>query len=237
MDLFHLKEELNADVYYATFRRADKTHYEPGGMTLEGRRILLEHLLFIEQRDSLSLISEDEIQAVLEAWEQTEGISIPRGEITPKEFVYDGELVFLPNKTVNKKLTKTTNSVFYVTVELNMEETDVFLFMKRRQQTNQSSIYYFPSSKEYEDKKLVWNQATFVVCSSEIKTSSDATKFVFKWLGWEYGRFSEETKKAAINYLILSAFKEGFNKKNKKQYTAEPLPLNFLKDGQMSFVI
>ncbi|MFT9600388.1 hypothetical protein [Mesobacillus sp.] len=242
VDLFDTDESTKAANYFQTYERALTDSYAPGGMTLEGRRLLLEHLLFVQERDGHSLISEDEVQAVLEAWKDTEGICIERSEIKPKAMKYDGELVFLPNKTVNTKATKNVNEVFYVTIELNKEEKELYTFLKNRQRVNQTSLFFFPDCTEFKDMKLVWNKVTFVVCKEGIRTKSEATEFVHKWLGWRYGSFTEETKKAAINFLILSALSEGLEKRQQEQQNSilndglDPLPVT-KTNGQLAFAI
>lgn len=183
IDLFNINETTKYTNQFETFKRIKQVNYSPGGLTFEGRKLLLEHLLFISERDNLVLISEDEIKAILDAWKDTEGISIQREEIRPKPFIYDGELVFLPNKTVNKLETKTTCSVFYINIDFNMEEAELYSFLKERQITNQSSIFFFPTSKEFSNEKLVWNQATFVVCKKAISTRLHACEYVYSWLG------------------------------------------------------
>ncbi|QCJ45424.1 hypothetical protein FAY30_26100 (plasmid) [Bacillus sp. S3] len=242
VDLFDIDESTKAANNFETYERALTDSYAPGGMTLEGRRLLLEHLLYIQERDGLSLISEDEIQAVLGAWEDTEGICIDRSEIKPKAMKYDGELVFLPNKTVNKKATKNKNEVFYITIELNKEKNELYTFLKNRQRVNRTSLYFFPDCTEFKETKLVWNKVTFVVCKEGITTKSEAAEYVHQWLGWRYGSFTDETKKAALNFLILSALSEGLTERKKREKNVtianlEPLPVTHNESGQMAFAI
>lgn len=242
VDLFDTDESTKVENHFEIYGRALTDSYAPGGMTLEGRRLLLEHLLFIQERDGLSLISEYEIQAVLGAWEDTEGICIERSEIKPKAMNYDGELVFLPNKTVNKKATKNKNEVFYITIELNKEENEFYTFLKNRQRVNRLSFYFFPDCTEFKDMKLVWNKVTFVVCRDGITTKTEASELIYKFLGWQYGSFTEETKKAALNYLILSALSEGLTDRNKRLKEIaiaqlEPLPVTHNEAGQLAFAI
>lgn len=241
VDLFDTDESTKILNHFETYQRAIYEHYAPGGMTYEGRRILLEHLLFIQERDGLSLITEEEIQAILDAWMDTEGIRVSRSEIKPNEFHYDGQLVFLPNKTVNKKKTKNPNKVFYVTIELNKEESELYRFLKERQKINQTSIFFFPACQEFKDRKLVWNKATFVICQEGITNQIAAAEYVYKWLGWEYGKFTKETKAAAINFLILSALTEGFGEMKQCCNTVDPnfasVPVTHCKNGQLAFAI
>lgn len=240
IDLFDTDETTRAMNRFKKYKRASYDSYSPGGMTLEGRRILLEYLLYIQKRDEQNLIEESEVQAILDAWEDTDGVSISRSELMPRDFQYDGALVFLPNKSVNRKETKNPNKVFYITVELNKEEDELYAFIKNRQHINQSNFFFFPASQEFKEYKVVWNKVNFVICKEGIDSKMAAAELIYRWLGWEYGAFTEETKQAAINHLILSALSEGFSKKNKKlsnEVVIEPLPLSHNSDGQLSFAI
>jgi DNA sulfur modification protein DndC len=240
IDLFDTDETTKNANRFDTYRRAIYEEYAPGGLSYYGRRKLLEYLLYIQERDGHHLISEEEIEAILGAWKDTEGITISRSEIQPKDFKYDGALVFLPDKTVNKKETKTQNPVFYVTIELNKEETELYRFLKERQKVTETNLFFFPDSVEFKDKKLVWNKVTFVLCGDGIDTQGKANEQCYKWLGWEFGKFTKETKAAAINFLILSALSEGLSDINKRSKIVEPynpLPVTHTEDGQLAFAI
>ncbi|MEK4671097.1 phosphoadenosine phosphosulfate reductase domain-containing protein [Niallia sp. FSL R7-0271] len=241
IDLFNINENTKYANQFETFKRIKQVDYSPGGLTFEGRKLLLEHLLFISKRDNLVLISEDEIMAILDAWIDTEGISIQREKLRPKRFNYDGELVFLPNKTINKLETKTTNPIFYINIEFNMEEAKLYSFLKERQITNHSSIFFFPTSQEFTKEKLVWNKATFVVCKESCTTRQQAYEHVYSWLGWEYGHFTEETQKAAIQFLMISAISDGLNEKylreKREKIEAATIPTTSESDGQLVFEI
>ena len=49
------------------------------------------------------MIEEEEIEAILDARYETDGIRVSRNEVLPKDFNYDGELVLLPDMKVNKQ--------------------------------------------------------------------------------------------------------------------------------------
>ena len=74
-----------------------------GGLTVEGRRMLLEYLLYIQQEMNTSLISEEEIEAVLQGWYDTDGIRVYRDELEPIHHACLGELVFKPDCTINEE--------------------------------------------------------------------------------------------------------------------------------------
>lgn len=241
--LFELDENPYLD-YYNTFKRATYDEYAPGGMTVQGRRILLEYLLFIQEQTGYQLIHEYEIEAILNCWKETDGIVVARNELVPTEFSYDGELIFLPDKKVNKKLTQNPNPVFYVNIDLKMEEGELYEFLKERQQVTGKSYFFFPNTFDIKEKTLVWNQVSFVVCSEGITTSLQAHEDVFEWLGWVYGSFTEKTHKAAINHLMLSAIGEGVLNKlkedKKKALSMIPkveIPLVEQDNGQFSLAI
>lgn len=87
-DLFSIQNHAEYD--YIMFDRTEKGDYAPGGLTVEGRRMLLEYLLFTQQKMNTNLISEEEIEAVLQAWYETDGIRVYRDELEPIHHAYLG---------------------------------------------------------------------------------------------------------------------------------------------------
>ncbi|MBL2347038.1 hypothetical protein ELJ07_33345, partial [Klebsiella pneumoniae] len=74
LDIFQLCDEEYQDMhYYESFNRASDEEYIPGGISFEGRYILLEYLLYAQEKSQYTLIEEEEIEAILEAWYETEG--------------------------------------------------------------------------------------------------------------------------------------------------------------------
>ncbi|MCM3443946.1 MULTISPECIES: hypothetical protein [Metabacillus] len=243
VELFELAENPHID-RYNTFKRAEYNEYAPGAMTVEGRRILLEYLLYIQEQTGYKLIHEYEIDAILDCWEETDGIVVSRNELTSKEFLYDGELIFLPDKKVNKKLTQNPNPVFYVDIDLKMEEGELYEFFKERQQATGKSYFFFPKTFDVREKTLVWNKVSFVVCGKGVQDSFQAHELVYEWLGWVYGSFNEKTKKAALDHLLLSAIGEGvltkIEENKKKELSNLPkveIPLVEHDNGQFSLAI
>lgn len=219
LNLYELSEVAETEKYindYESFDRVSYDEYAPGALTVEGRRILLEYLLFIQEKMGYSLVQDYEVQAILECWNEIDGIVVKRDDLKPIDFNYDGELIFLPNKKINKKLTTNPNPVFYVSIDLRMGEAELFEFLKERQQKTGQSYFFFPNSVEFKNEKLVWNSVTFVVCRNGVTASIEAHAEVFKWLGWQYDHFTEKTKKAALNHLLLSAIGEGIKSKDKR---------------------
>jgi len=225
VDLF----TLSADDF-DTFQRANYETYEPGGMTLEERRLLPEYLLYIQETTQFSLIGEEEIEAILQAWRELDGVEVMRDELIPRPFHYDGPLVFRKDMSVNREKTRTKNPVFFVTIDLGMEEQALYAYMRGRQQVTKRSLFFFPKAQVFENERVVWNSATFVVCGDDVRTKTDAYALVYHWLGWEYGSFTEQTKRNAINSLILSALREGLLKKGSQ------LPLCQEEIGQLGFM-
>lgn len=240
LDLFSVMDEGNAENHFLSFKRVEYQDYAPGGMTVEGRKILLEYLLYIQETTGLSLISEQETQEVLNEWVDTDQIVISGEELIPRPFDYDGELVFLPNKTVNRSLTKTNNKIYYITIDVNKEEQEFYAYLKERQRITQKSYYFFPISQEFQKEKLVWNKAKFIVCGKGITEKIQAAEEIYKWLGWQYDSFTEESKQTAIQHLILSALDEGITarNKNKRMNAITDLPNLIDQDnGQLSFAL
>jgi DNA sulfur modification protein DndC len=232
-------EETKYEHRYETFKRAIYEEYTPGAMTVEGRRILLEYLLYIQEKTGYTLISEIEILVVLNCWQETDGITVHRHELIPRKYEYDGELIFLPNKQINIAKTKNKNPVFYITIELNMEEGDLFAFLKKRQIATGKSYFFFPAVQDFKEEGVVWNKATFIICKEGINDQLQAAEEIYKWLGWYYGHFTEETKKAAINHLILNALSEGITNRKKRNKIEQDYQ-TFIREqenGQLSLII
>jgi hypothetical protein len=92
---------------------------------------------------------------------------------------------------------------------------------------------YTPSSLKHKilRKSGLFGIALCLSCVT-MKFKQKRNAYVYRWLGWEYGSFTEQTERNAINYLILSALREGLLKKHENK--------NFLslfeeKSGQMAF--
>lgn len=223
---------------YHSFQRVNYEEYAPGAMTFEGRKVLLEYLLYIQQQTGYTLISEEEIQSILDCWKELEGIVVEREDLIPQTFDYDGELIYLPTKRINDRLTKTPNPIFYVDIDMNMGEGELYTFLKERQRETQKSLFFFPKSRDFSDEEVVWNQVSFVVCRNSVQTQLEAYELVYRWLGWEFGRFTEKTKHAALQHLLLSAIGDAITTRRKrKSVNHEPLDLIEEGSGQFSFAI
>lgn len=218
-NLFQFDAEQKAQNYFETYQRAESEGYDPGGFTIEARRILLEYLLYIQEKMNTQLIEEEEVQAILQAWVDTDNYVVSREELRPQPFVYDGPVEFDEKGNLkSKKKEKNGNPypVFFVDIEFNMEEDELIHFLKKRQSITGRSIFCFPSYVEYEKERVVWNKATFVVCNKDVATQGDAKVFVWRWLGWLDEGMSKEKRNEACRYLILSAISEGLANKYKK---------------------
>ncbi len=193
--------------YYESFERANY-EYAPGAMTVEGRKLLLESLLFIQEEMDELLIEEDEIRAILNCW-QLDGVTVEREELIPKWFQYDGALVLRPDGKLNRKETTTITPVYKVKIEFNTGESSMIDFLRERQRFTGRSLFYFPEYEEYPDPGLVYNYATFLVCSPGINSMEEAKEYVCDWLGWgpKYGASSRSFKMGA-NYLLLTAVRD-----------------------------
>lgn len=243
--IFELEEyEYNGDYYFENFQRAESV-FDPGGFTVEARKILLEYLLYVQEKVGEQLIEEEEVKAIVEAWELTDGISFNYKDLKPKEFQYDGTISFDPEG----KLKKTDNPypLFFIEVDMNMSEDELIYYLKERQRKTKYSLFCFPSYQEYKNEKLVWNKATFVVCRSNIQTEEQATELVWKWLGWKWqgsaDNSTEETENIFFRYLFTSSIGEALNKKYKrlekqkvKQVHYEPIELTEEENGQLALL-
>lgn len=149
------------------FNRTEKGDYAPGGLTVEGRRMLLEYLLYTQQEMNMTLISEEEIEARLQAWYETDRIR-----------VYRDELVFKPDCIINEEKTTSPFLVFFVEIDTHLGKQDLFRWIKERQKITHQSFFFFPSNYSNESAKLTWNKLTFVVSRADITGARDAERIV-----------------------------------------------------------
>lgn len=215
-DLFDLDGEQKSKNYFVTYQRAINEGYDPGGFTIEARKILLEYLLYIQDKSQEILIEEEEVEAILQAWIDTDGYEVKREDLRNQPFNYDGPIECDPQGNVRmKKKEKDGNHypLFYVDIELNKGEDDLIVFLKNRTSITGRSIFCFPSYEEYEKEGVVWNKATFIVCNEDVKTAEQASIYVWRWLGWLDEGMSKEKINEACKYLMLSAISEGLANK------------------------
>ncbi|QWI47017.1 phosphoadenosine phosphosulfate reductase family protein [Bacillus mycoides] len=218
-DLFSIHNHAEYD--YIMFDRTEKGDYAPGGLTVEGRRMLLEYLLFTQQEMNTTLISEEEIEAILQAWYDTDGIRVYRDELEPIHHVLLGELVFKPDCTINEEKTTSPFPVFFVEIAIHLGKQDLFRWIKERQRITQQSFFFFPSNYSNEAAKLTWNKLTFVVSRADITEARDAERIVRHWLGMDmyHGKRKEQHKQMLIHILIQSMKNEQLFKQDELEST------------------
>lgn len=238
INIFHLESENEQNLHnYSIFDRVIDEGYIPGALSIEGRKILLEYLLYIQEQSGYTLIEEDEIKAILDSWIETDGVQVTRQEISPKKYTYDGEVVVLPDMTLNKAKTKNSNPIFYVEVDFNLGEGKLYQLLKERQQVTHKNYFCFPSSYDNVDYQIVWNKAKFIVCSKDIQTSNHAHEEIFRWLGWNIQphTMNTETYNRGISHIILNALREGLSKDSLDNQLHHLTQINYGEaiDGQL----
>lgn len=165
---------------YESFNRANDTDYSTGSLTFDCRKLLLEHLLYLEQITGLKLIEHEEIQAIIDVWRE-EGYNIHR--VQPKEFIYDGAVVFDNKFNENMKETNNPNPQFWITREFSMGRDEVIEYITKRQKVTGKSYYYNLSHQDFgEEESFVYNTAVFLVCQAGITSEIDAGKLIDQWL-------------------------------------------------------
>lgn len=217
-NLFMFSED--EDFHYETYDRANSTSYEPGAFTVTARRILLEYLLYIQEMTQEKLIGEDEVLAILGAWEE-EGFFVSRDELVPQVFLYDGPVEFSKDRQLNTKATRNPNPVFQIPIYLKMGESELIEFLKEREIMTGEFIHYFPDFEEHDEAKIVYNKATFIVCNEYVSTEAEALEYVTNYfLGQGFG--SEKTSndrsiKATANFLLIAAIREAMEYRKEQQ--------------------
>ncbi|WP_240416542.1 hypothetical protein [Paenibacillus periandrae] len=145
----------------------DNWSYEVGSLTLNARKKLLESLLHAEKVSGHSLITKEEIEAIISAWEE-EGF---HPDVQPKPFDYDGGLVFHKTGEINTKETTNTNSLYYFDLEL--EEDSIFSLYDRVNRQHEGIS--FMVSEQYRYYR-------FIVCHKEIIEEESARRYLMLWL-------------------------------------------------------
>lgn len=165
---------------YESFIRANDTEYSTGSLTFECRKLLLEHLLHVEEQTGLNLIEHEEVQAILEVW-RTEGYNV--GLVQPKEFKYDGPVVFNGQFELNEKETKNPHSLFWITREFDLGRDELVEYIVQRQQSTGQTFYYNLTNWDFgEEEHFVYNTAIFLVCRSDIHSEIEAGNLIDEWL-------------------------------------------------------
>jgi len=177
---------LKQQAEYENFDRADDTSYDPGGLSIEGRKLMLEKLLYIQEKTGHELISEDEVMAIIQFWNE-EGYNIRRNDVIPRNHQYAGALVLNKDGSINRKETSTKTPYFYVTVDFQEGRDEMVRLIELAKKNTGESYYYFTDHWDMGDEEqFIWNQATFIVCRPGIVTQEEAQKRIDDWLHHAY---------------------------------------------------
>lgn len=192
--------------------------YAPGGYTFEFRLILLQKLLYTQQKVGYTLIEQDELDAIVNEWRE-EGYHVTEDMITPVNHVYDGELILNQKGKVNVKKTNVQHPYYFVEIPIRDLQSDLVKYIKARQrETNRSYHCLLKGDDGYlplkEGLSLQANILTVIVCEKGIQSEAEASLRAFQWfyLDTRNSLYAphEQIKKAA-NVLMLEALKEGAN--------------------------
>lgn len=203
--------------YKKAYKGNKDGEYRPGGFAFPIRKILLEKLLYAEKASGYQLISEDEIKSIIEAWEK-DGFMV--NEVSAVNHQLDmSSLVLKPDWSINEKETFLSSPLFEVEFLFRHEFDQLVQYYKDRQQYTASHIFCYFDHEEVNDKGLVWNKAVFYICHPNVWTQQEANEYVADFLylygeqtvgsdGQPFIKMTEESKKAAIQHLMLSAIQE-----------------------------
>lgn len=202
---------------YDSYMRSLIEEYSPGPFTFEARLLLLEYLLYTQSLVQQELISEEEIEAILETW-AAEGFYVDREDLYARDFEYDGSLILNPDGSINTRETTVKHPIYRVRIELNMEEPLLLKFLRERQNSTRTAIHYFASYQEHENFPIVYNSVEFIVCRRGISSYKEALNYVHRWLGWHSElNMSRISYKAGLDHLIIQGIKESIEYKQKME--------------------
>ncbi|USK62349.1 phosphoadenosine phosphosulfate reductase family protein [Peribacillus asahii] len=216
------------DSLYTSFERAYKGNedgeYRPGGFAASMRKRLLEKLLYAQEKVGYELIEQEEISAILAAWEE-DGFHVERNELKPINHQVDQKLIFKPDWSINEKESTIVSPVFFVEEYFRYGAAEMVSYYKERQRVTQESIFCYFDHFDDKEKRLNWNKAVFIVSRPDIWTQEEADKYVNHWLylqgettigvdGKPYERMIGRSREATLKHLMLSAISESLNKTN-----------------------
>jgi DNA sulfur modification protein DndC len=174
--------EMKKQEEYESFERAEDYEYLPGGFSVEGRKLMLEKLLYIQEETGYDLISDEEVQAIIDYWNE-EKYFISRSEVVPQNHSYDGPLVLDKEGFYNSKESTTDTPYFEIHVDFEYGRDEMVEFIESRKKKTGKSFYYFTTHCDLgEDEQFVWNQAIFIVCVPGITEEKEARKLIYDWL-------------------------------------------------------
>lgn len=174
--------EMRKQEEYEAFDRAEDYEYLPGGFAMEGRKVMLEKLLYIQEETGFDLISNEEVQAIIDFWNE-EGYLFTREDVIPTNHSYDGSLIFTKEGTYNSKESTTLTPYFEIHVDFEDGRDEMVEFIESRKKKTGKSFYYFTTHCDLgEDEQFVWNQAIFIVSRPGITEEKEARKLIFDWL-------------------------------------------------------
>jgi len=171
MDIFSMEEE--------RLQLASDWAFQPGALTVEGRKLLFRKLLYVQQMTGYELIEQAEIDAIIESW-QSLGFSVTDKDLQPLDWQYEGAMVLNPDATLNHKETTVPFPVFELWEEFAMNQDEIVSFIKKREQKTGISLFYFMQS--YLGDELEYNIVQFIVCRPLVGTKLDALQFLEEWL-------------------------------------------------------
>lgn len=223
------------DSLYTSFELAHKGNedgeYRPGGFSAPARKRLLEKLLYAQEKVGHSLIEEDEIIAILAAWEE-DHFHVARHDLKPINHEIDQRIVFKPDWTLNEKESTVRSPIFFVKNHFRYNASEMVSYYKERQSVTQDSIFCYFDHFDDKEKRMNWNLAVFIVCHPDIWTQEEAEIHVSKWLytdgehvigaeGKPFEKMVGRSKEAALKHLMISAISEGMEQGNKVFSTEE----------------
>ncbi|MCM3402976.1 hypothetical protein [Cytobacillus oceanisediminis] len=218
-DYFEVKKQ----TAYEQFDRAEDFEYLPGGLSVEGRRLMLEKLLFIQQETGFALISEEEVKAIVDYWNE-EGYSISRDEVFPSNPPLDGSLVLKKDGTVNQLETTTSTPFFEILIDFENGRDEMVEYIESRKKATGQSYYYFTTHFDMgKVEQEVWNQAIFIVCRPGVYTEKEARKLIE---GWLFQKIEIKEDHSFISYVRRTLRKAELAIKNGEKPYQEMVSLN-----------
>ncbi|MEF3304268.1 hypothetical protein [Paenibacillus sp. GYB003] len=211
---------------YFLFQRAKEWKFQPGPISIEGRKLLLRKLLYIQEKSGYQLIDREELEAIVSCWTE-EGYHVQEDEFCPLDWEYDGPVCVHPEGRLNVKKTTNPNPIFVVWREFLFGQDEIIAMLKKRSLETGTQYFYsmsyidYPEHYHFKDN-MVYNIVQFIVCKPGIHSQQLAEDLIDEWLDdspketfdWEYyaARFYQRVLNYALSADWESKQLETYNK-------------------------
>lgn len=155
--------------------------WEPGSLSIEGRKLLFRKLLYTQLVTGYELIESEEITAILNCWKD-EGYSVTIDDLLPLDWKYDGSIVLYPNRDYNAK-ESSCKTPFYFVFRHFQDDDDLIHHLIRERVIRTGKNFYYVLVGNDTLAQTTRNTVIFYVCRPDILSQEQADRLIDDFLG------------------------------------------------------